>query len=313
MQRETYPNGLLFTVAVSSIFTTRFNNFFMKRYLLLFIVSLLVKTSCSQTYTFTGNGSWSVAANWSGNIVPPAALPSGAIIHISPASGDSCVLYTAQTISPGASLIIVTGKRFIIAGGLLINNNTASIPSVTICSQVWMTKNLDVRNYRNGDPIPQVFDPNVWVSLTTGAWSWYRNDSVDYAIYGKLYNSYALTDPRGLAPAGWHIPTAAEFTTLSTCLGGDAAAGGALKEAGTAHWLSPNTGATNSSGFTALPAGERDVDGSDYVVGMQGAWWSSTSNLSGNFGGRFLSYNNGIFGVTTIYPYQGASVRFVKD
>src|ERR1035437_4904310 len=131
-----------------------------------------------------------------------------------------------------------------------------SIPSVTICTQSWMLKNLDVSTYRNGDLIPEVTDGSAWSALTAGAWCWYNNDSATNAsTYGKLYNWYAVNDPRGLAPTGWHVPSDAEWTTLSTCLGGNAVAGGAMKETGTTHWTSPNTGATNSSGFTGLPGG----------------------------------------------------------
>ena len=98
----------------------------------------------------------------------------------------------------------------------LIDENC--IPSITICNQVWMLKNLDVSTYRNGDPIPQVTDPTTWVGLTTGAWCYYNNDPANGAIYGKLYNWYAVNDPRGLAPTGWHVPSDAEWTELSTCL-----------------------------------------------------------------------------------------------
>ena len=124
-----------------------------------------------------------------------------------------------------------------------------------------MDKNLDVDRYRNGDPIPKVTDPTAWVALTTGAYCYYNNDSATYAAtYGKLYNWYAVNDPRGLAPAGWHIPSDAEWATIETCLGGASVAGGEMKETGTIHWQSPNTGATNSSGFTGLPGGYRNYD-----------------------------------------------------
>src|SRR6266487_1634854 len=133
-------------------------------------------------------------------------------------------------------------------------NPTITIPSIKICDQVWMLKNLDVSTYRNGDPIPKISDNAAWLALTTGAYCYYDNDSANYAAtYGKLYNWFAVNDPRGLAPAGWHVPTDAEFTTLvETCLGGWQVAGGKMKEIGTTHWASPNEGATNSSGFTGL-------------------------------------------------------------
>ncbi|HZV69689.1 MAG TPA: FISUMP domain-containing protein [Saprospiraceae bacterium] len=148
--------------------------------------------------------------------------------------------------------------------------------SVGICCQSWMTKNLDVTTYRNGDPIPKVTTNSAWAVLTTGAYCYYNNDSTTYAAtYGKLYNWYAVNDPRGLAPEGWHIPTDFEWTTLGNCLGGNSIAGGLMKEAGTVHWTSPNTGATNLSGFTGLPAGFRDNSGFFNAISTTGVWWSS--------------------------------------
>src|SRR5450432_4786545 len=130
--------------------------------------------------------------------------------------------------------------------------------SVKICDQTWMTKNLDVSTYRNGDPIPQVTNDETWSILKTGAWCWYKNDSATYAsTYGRLYNWFAVNDSRRLAPIGWHIPTEAEWSTLSVCLGDFEVVGGKMKETGTTHWSNPNKGATNTSGFAALPGGNR--------------------------------------------------------
>lgn len=185
---------------------------------------------------------------------------------------------------------------------------------VMIGTQIWMLKNLDVSTYRNGDPIPQVNDPTAWAALFTGGWCWYNNDSATYATtYGKLYNWYAVNDPRGLAPTGWHVPSAAEWATLSTFLGGDAVAGGAMKETGTTHWLAPNTEATNSSGFTGLPGGDRYFNGVFLDLGTHGLWWSSTeidipyakySLLNWGFGEIFRLDNE---------KQRGFSVHCIKD
>ena len=198
------------------------------------------------------------------------------------------------------------------------------VPTVTICNQVWMLKNLDVDHYRNGDPIPQVTDETEWRNLTTGAWCYYENDSANGATYGKLYNWYAVNDPRGLAPEGWHVPSDADWTTLNTCLGGDAVAGGKMKsvgtiEAGTGLWLAPNTDATNSSGFTGLPAGYRV--GSIYVqftdfdhIAINGLWWVSTDRPDG---ADFVAVGNitgNIFrNDAPIFRTYGFSVRCLKD
>jgi len=150
--------------------------------------------------------------------------------------------------SPAAGLIVFnsssnalemyTGSKWISMG----SSSADALPTIQIGTQRWQAKNHDVAFYKNGDPIPQVRDAAVWGALTTGAWCYYNNDSTLSTRYGKLYNWYAVNDARGLAPQGWHIPTDAEWTTLGTTLGGDAIAGGSLKEAGTVSWATPNTG-----------------------------------------------------------------------
>jgi len=188
--------------------------------------------------------------------------------------------------------------------------------SVKIGTQKWMTTNLAVTHYRNGDRIPEAKGKVAWAALTTGAWCWYNNDSATGAVYGKLYNWYAVNDPRGLAPSGWHVPSDAEWDTLSTHLGNNA--GGKLKatgtiEAGTGLWYAPNTGATNSSGFTCLPGGARYFfDGTFYGIGYRCYLWSSTENASGAFyrylhsdSRQILKYSN--------TKQSGLSVRCLRD
>jgi uncharacterized protein (TIGR02145 family) len=186
----------------------------------------------------------------------------------------------------------------------------------TICGKDWMKKNLDVSTYRNGDPIPQVTDATAWAGLTTGAWCWYENNSENGTVYGKLYNWYAVNDPRGLAPAGWHVPTDAEWTALGVCLGGDIVAGGKLKEAGTTHWQSPNTDATNESLFTALPAGYRNYDGIlFYNINYETYFWSSTEGSDATRGkARWLaSYNGSLNNDGDDDVHSGVSVRCIRD
>ena len=188
----------------------------------------------------------------------------------------------------------------------------------TICDQDWMIKNLDVDHYRNGDPIPQVTDPIQWQNLTTGAWCYYDHDPANDAIYGKLYNWYAVNDPRGLAPKGWHIPSHNEWTILSDCLGGENVAGGKMKETGTAHWLDPNTDATNSSGFTALPGGIKLPAGNLFlVINASGHWWSSTDATETgediDTWARNIDYNGAYIGSANQIKGCGMSVRCVRD
>ena len=155
-----------------------------------------------------------------------------------------------------------------------------NLSNVKIGEQTWMVKNLDVDHYRNGDPIPQVTDQTAWANLTTGAWCYYNGDATQGSTYGKLYNWYAVSDPRGLAPAGWHIPSDEEWTTLEKSLGGSSVAGGKMKETGTLHWETPNSGGNNSSGWAGLPGGCRSVNGFFSSVKENGFWWSSSAGQS---------------------------------
>jgi uncharacterized protein (TIGR02145 family) len=197
-------------------------------------------------------------------------------------------------------------------------NSIISQLSVTIGTQQWMMTNLDVKTYRDGTVIPQVTDASEWAGLTTGAWCYYNNDAAKGAIYGKLYNWYAVnnTENGGLAPQGWHIPTDAEWTTLGNFLGGNDVAGGKLKEAGTLNWRSPNTNASNESGFSALPGGTRSISGNFLSVlpgGSYGYWWSATEQTSGNAWYRSLGYQSGSLGRSVNLKLGGFSVRCIRD
>ncbi|MBA7544886.1 hypothetical protein ES705_37247 [subsurface metagenome] len=150
--------------------------------------------------------------------------------------------------------------------------------TITIGSQEWMCENLKLTKYADGTAIPLVTNSTEWGNLTTPGYYWYNNDEPTYAnTYGALYNWYTV-EKGNLCPTGWHVPTDAEWTTLTDYLGGASVAGGKLKETGTAHWSYPNTGATNESGFTALPGGGRSLNGTFGYVGSSGGWWSSTGS-----------------------------------
>jgi uncharacterized protein (TIGR02145 family) len=194
----------------------------------------------------------------------------------------------------------------------LIDNDGNKFDTVNIGAQSWMQQNLNSAHYRNGDPIPEIKDGALWSSLTSGAWCWYNNDSVAYAaVYGKLYNWYAVNDPRGLAPVGWHVPGDEEWTKLRMQLGLNA--GGKMKETGTMHWASPNSGATNSTGFTGLPGGSRYYFGSFQGIGNSGRWWSATedSELFSWIGD--LEHTSSDLGRHHYYKYFGFSVRCMRD
>ena len=195
--------------------------------------------------------------------------------------------------------------------------DTISYPVVWICCNPWMTKNLDVSTYRNGDSIPKVTDNQQWFELTTGAYCYYNNDSATYAsIYGKLYNWYAVNDPRGLAPEGWHIATDFVWSTVTNCLGNASNAGGPLKEIGTALWNSPNVGATNFTGFNGRPGGFRHGDGTFIGTYLYGYFWSATeqyTNPTSYAWFRALLFYAEELGRDGLHKRTGCSVRCVKD
>ncbi len=147
--------------------------------------------------------------------------------------------------------------------------------TVKIGDQCWLKENLRSTKYNDGEDIPNVTNGTIWDGLTTPAYCWYNNDYSTYgSVYGALYNWYAVNTGK-LCPVGWHVPSDAEWTQLTDFLGGESVAGGKLKETGTTHWNSPNTGATNETSFTALPSGVRV---GEVFSGIQffGNWWSAT-------------------------------------
>ena len=191
--------------------------------------------------------------------------------------------------------------------------------TVTIGTQTWMVENLKTTRYRNGDAIPNVTNDGAWFNLTTGAYCNYNNDPNNVTTYGRLYNYYAVNDSRGIAPAGWHVPSDAEWTTLINYLGGPNVAGGKLKEAGTSHWISPNLGATNSSGFTALAVGFRFNDIRDGLGLRYGGanhhtkYWSTTQENTEKVWTRGLDFYLADVQRDSYRMNDGYSVRCIKD
>lgn len=226
-----------------------------------------------------------------------------------------------------------------IAGPNVTDIDGNTYQSVTNCGLTFTKQNLNVAKYSDGTPIPQVTDPTQWANLTTGAWCYYNNDPANGAVYGKLYNWYAVAgiydaasaaNPalrKKLAPNGWHIPTDAEWSNLINCLDPNAnggstfpnVAGGKMKstgtiQAGTGLWQDPNTAATNESGFTGLPAGVRvNSSGTFTNIGTNGYWWSSSEYGTELAWSRVL-YSNG--GDAARYYHgmkNGYSVRCLRD
>ncbi len=187
--------------------------------------------------------------------------------------------------------------------------------TITIGTQVWMVENLKVTRYRNGDPIQYIKDRNFW------GWNWdmrgaycdFENISSNGEIYGRLYNWYAINTEL-LCPPGWHVPSDAEWATLTDYLGGENIAGGKLKDTDTNQWHSPNEGATNESGFTALAGCHRNDKGS-YIglIGLYGQWWSSTGLEFGEAWSRKMAYRNSMLKRHCPNKKFGCSVRCIKN
>ena len=210
--------------------------------------------------------------------------------------------------------------------------------TVKIGSQEWTKKNLDVSTYRNGDIIPEVKDLNEWSKLTTGAWCYYDNDPKNGKIYGKLYNWYAVNDPRGLAPEGYHVPSEDEWKELVNFLGGIKNASDKMKEIGFIHWESPGeysyltnpeTPANNSSNFTGLPGGARSDSryilgsGGFHGIGTDAYWWSSSkwdytnqyykpTQVVEAFGLNLANLNDNVY-YQVVEFNNGRSVRCIRD
>lgn len=228
-----------------------------------------------------------------------------------------CAYATNSAGTSYGEVFCFTTKNFNISGPNITDIDGNTYQTTSNCGKNWTTSNLNVSRYRNGDVIPQITSAAQWGNYaTTGAWCYYNYDPANAAIYGKLYNWFAVTDPRGLAPAGYHIPSYTEWGTLIDCLGGANIAGGKLKEMGTTHWTSPNTGADNSSGLTCLPGGNVVISSSG--IGNFGFFWSSSSGqgFNGNAAGIpfYIQYDNAkvtsSVGAGAVNQY---SVRCIKD
>jgi uncharacterized protein (TIGR02145 family) len=196
-----------------------------------------------------------------------------------------------------------------------IDGNTYK--TVTIGTQVWMAENLKTNKYSNGDLIGTTTPATLNInSESTPKYQWaYDGNESNVNTYGRLYTWYAVTDSRNVCPTGWHVPSDAEWATLTTYLGGKRVAGGKLKETGTTHWQSPNTGATNETGFTALPSGYRDSDGTYGDVVDYGAWWSSSERSTTDAYYRYTYSHSNLVYRRCHYSDKrnGFSVRCLRD
>jgi len=247
----------------------------------------------------------------------------------------SVMITTFECEIPGNKTVIVNpGDEIPVNDSVAAGDASSSVTdidgnvygTVAIGDQVWMKENLKTTHYQNGDPIPNVADNTQWNGLSTGARCYYGNDSAANALtYGAMYNFFSVADSRQICPSGWHVPSDAEWKELEIYIGMSQVdadntgyrgtdEGGKLKEDGLTHWNTPNTGATNETGFTALPGGCRTPDGSFASVGDGINFWSSTEYNSNNPWYRGLYYSNSqIARYNHNEKYYGFSVRCVNN
>lgn len=184
--------------------------------------------------------------------------------------------------------------------------------TIRIGDQEWMGENLRTSRYRNGISILNVSNNQTWSNLNTGAWCWYENNNTYDLPYGKLYNWFAVNDPGGLCPEGWRVPEENDWLKLAAFLGGTPVAGEKLKESGTDHWVNPNL-ATNSSGFSALPGGHREIDGSFFDLGSSGIWWSADELIGEETSDVEMTHHQIDLNPDQAPKRHGNSVRCIKN
>lgn len=263
-----------------------------------------VNGSGTLTYLITGTPNGSGTASFSLSI-----------------GGQSCILTRTVVAGGGSGITDATcGAPNVhnpnLTYGSMTDQDGNEYKTIVIGTQEWMAENLRVARYQNGDAIPVVADSLGWMALATGATCWYANDSAaNHCPYGRLYNGYTVMDPRNVCPAGWHVPTDSEWSILTDHLGDETSAGGPLKSAGVTYWFWPNMGGTNDSGFSALPAGGRKYDNSEYwdLQRYNFLWSSTTSNADSNWV-RYLCANpgHGIWRYENDLNY-GFSIRCIRD
>jgi len=234
------------------------------------------------------------------------------------------------SVSETGDTLFLGNGSFLIVPGISAANNTGGgndfvseiegnhYTVVTIGTQTWMAENLRTAFYCNEESIPLISNTNSWATATTPGYSVYNSDLPSDTLWGKLYNWYAMADSRNICPCGWHVPSDAEFTTLTDFLGTEAIAGGKMKttgvlENGDGLWTIDNYLATNESGFTAIPAGGRMSNGS-YTGLYQSAWFGvSSENTSTTYWRRYLENLSGGVNRSSVNKRTGCSIRCVQD
>lgn len=193
------------------------------------------------------------------------------------------------------------------------NNDASSYGTIAIGTQVWMTENLRVTKFNNGDNIPLITENTLWSSTPSAAYCKYENNDSIAGIYGYLYNRAVIVDSRGVCPSGWHVPTRAEWETIIEYLGGENVAGGKMKEMGFSNWNEPNTGATNESGFKGIGSGMRISAGEFRYLKTSALYWANRIDEDSPYGYCGLSSNYERCGIGSHESNTGLSIRCIKN
>ena len=222
------------------------------------------------------------------------------------------VVKNKESVNSSSVDTLVLNRKTLITSNKITDGDGNIYTSVKIGTQEWTSENLITTKYADGTPIPNVTDSSQWGNLTTGAWSYYNNNSQNDSTYGKLYNWHAASDLRNVCPTGWHVPTDAEWTVLNDYLavnGHSGMEGTTLKS--TSGW-SRNNG-TDDYGWFGLPGGYRNNDGVFYFIANVGSWWSSSEGKTNNSWYRLLNYNNDKVYRNSFSMRNGFSVRCLRN
>ncbi len=319
-------NGIITTINPSNITSTSFvsgGNINITTSDVVIFAGVCYGTSPNPSYLIN-NTVYSIINN-TFNISTGSSLSPNTTYYIRAFVNTSAGLVYGNEINITTNVVPIVNLNPNLTYGQMFDIQGNVYPTIQICNQIWMAKNLNTSKYRNGDNIPQIQDKIQWANATTGAWCYYENDSTYGPAYGKLYNRYAIEDPRGIAPQGWHVPSQQEYQLLQNCLG-TVYIGRKLIEAGSSHWGVESLG-TNESGFTGIPSGMRDqfgefgFDGVENGISLNGYFylWTTTSNGYNN--DNHVKYSNGSNGINGLNSSgtnnenytRGFSLRLIKD
>ena len=287
-------------------------------------------TQASVTFTAPASNGGSAITSYTATSAPGGftgtlSQAGSGTITITGLTNGTAYTFTVKANNAAGAGTASAASNSVIPVAPLTDGSGNTYGTVKIGTQTWMTKNLNTTKYNDGTAIPNINDMYTWTKATTSAWCDYNNTATNSTTYGKLYNWFVVDNNaatktasnggKNVCPTGWHVPSDADWTTLTNLYGSELAAGGYLKETGTTHWTTPNTGALNSTGFSALPGGDLwpFYGGSFQNIGLFGVWWSSSASNALEAIQRYIQYQDisCVSGITS--KQYGCSVRCLKD